>query len=110
MKKINLDIDLKDIELNESDKKRTASELCMLVVSNIMLTYASRSQGFKEDDRRIYYKIQDTFDKALKDGATEVDLEDAEMEFLRKCKRECLLIPNKLLQRVEELIDAVKDR
>ena len=32
------------------------------------------------------------------------------MGFLRKCKRESTMIPNKLLQQVESLIEEVKDR
>jgi|26BtaG_2_1085354.scaffolds.fasta_scaffold05080_9 hypothetical protein len=109
MKTLSLDVKLDDLNLNEEDSKKSKAEAMRAAIEGIILSYANGKRGLGEDERRKFYKMLDTFD-ALDAGALEVELEDDHVGFLRKCKKEAALMPNKLLRRVEILIDEIKDR
>ena len=112
MKMLSIKIEIEGLKLNDEDKSKSPIELTTLVIKNIILSWASSGQrrGLSEEDRRRFYKITDVFEKAVKDGAETVELEDDWMGFIRKCKRESEIMPNDLVRRVEDLIDTVKDR
>jgi hypothetical protein len=107
MKKLEFKYELpKDIKLNEEEKDMTAPELAGNVIKNVMLTYGAAQRGMREDDRRLYYKICDKLD--LKQEV--VEFEDTEFGFIKKCFRESGLMPNSLLRKIEELIEAIPSR
>jgi hypothetical protein len=111
MKTLELVISLEGLNLNEVDSKKTSQELVMAVIKNLMLGWGSQQQkGFNEEERRKFYKISDAFEKAIKDKAETIELEDDWFGFIRKCKREVGILPNDLIRRIEDLIDGVKDR
>lgn len=116
MKTLSLLCDLEGIDLEDIDKDKSPQEIAVLVIKNIVITYANRlgatgrPTGLKEDERRKYYKLFDRLEKAVKEEAELVELEDDWMGFLRKCKREALFTPNDLSKRIEQLIDDVRDR
>jgi hypothetical protein len=108
MKTLKLDISLEGLNLNDDDKVRSPSQLCGDVIKNVIVAYGVRGQnrGLTEEERRKFYKISDILEKA----EDSVELEDDWMGFIRKCFKETPLIPDKLLRRVEEKIEEVKDR
>lgn len=112
MKKLNLNIDLSELKLGEVDKEKSDIELCTHVIKNVVLNWgiSNNRRGLCEEDRRRFYKISDVFDKAVKDKTADIELEDDWMGLIRKCFRECELMPDKLLRQVEEKINEVKDR
>ncbi len=115
MKTLNLQVDLEGIKFGDDLKDKSSAEVASEVIQNIILSYGMQERGLSEEDRRKYYKICDALEKAIKshngvDTPCNIELEDDWMGFLRKCKRESKLMPNKLIQRVEAIIDAVKDR
>ena len=105
---LDLVIDLNGLELPPPDKEKTSQELVAIVLHNIMYSYSKT--GLKKDERKQYYKIVDALDKATKAKETSIELEDTSVGFLRKCQRDAAMAPNRLLQRVEDLIDNIKDR
>jgi len=107
-KVLNLIIDMEGLELPPPDKEKTPQELVAIVLHNIMYSYARN--GLKKDERKQYYKVVDVIDKAVKGKQDSVELEDTSIGFIRKCQREASMAPNRLLQRVEDLIDSIKDR
>ena len=112
-KTLNMEISLEGINLDPADKKKTPVQIFVDVTKNIMLNWGAaqnNGRGMSEDDRRKYYKISDVLEKAIKEKAVEVELQDDWIGFLRKCKREGIFIPNPLVRRVEEKIEEVKDR
>ena len=107
MKTIELKIELpKDLKLSPEEADKTPVDLAKELIKNVILSFGASQRGFKEDERRQYYKIQDELD--LKSDS--VELEDTEFGFLKKCFREVNLMPNPLLRQIEEIIAAVKDR
>ena len=114
MKTLKLIFDTEDLVLSENLKDKPMQEIAWLMIKNIILSYASAKRGLDEEERRKFYKISDAFDMLLKskkgNGAIlpeEIELEDDWMGFIRKCKRESLLMPDRLSQGVEKLIDEV---
>jgi len=112
VKKLRLSFDKEGLKLPKDEEDKSAIELSTIIIRNMILSWATANQkrGLGYDDRRKYDKICDVFEAAAKDKTEEVELEDDWMGFIRKCMRECELIPNKLLRKVEELIEDVKDR
>jgi len=96
------------LELSPPDKEKTTQELVSIVIHNIMYNFSKG--GIKRSDRKQYYRIVDLLDKATKSKEDSVELDDDLVGFLRRCQNEALMAPNRLLQRVEELIEDIKDR
>lgn len=109
MKTLGLDISLDGINLNKADEGKPKKEVVKLMIEGIILKASENKRGLDEKSRRQYYKIMDAFD-ALPDDALAIELEDEWMGFIRKSKTDACMMPNKLLQRVEEAIDAVENR
>lgn len=108
MKKLSLNLNLEGVELDPEAKKKTANELVTIVAKNIILNYAAqkRPPGLSEEERRVFYKISDAFDAALKSQPISfVALEDNWYELIIKAKKEAAITPDQLLRRVEALID-----
>ena len=104
MKKIELKLNLEELNLAKDDKETSVQKIVSNVIENVILGYGQQSKGFDEKERRQYYKIADALEDAQKNNKTEVELEDDQAGFLKKCFRESKLMPNKLLRQVEELI------
>jgi len=112
MKTLNLSLDKEALRLSAADKDKSGEEICAMVIKNIIVHWSTSGQrrGLNEEDRRKFYKISDAFDKAIADKKTTMELEDDWMGFIRKCFRECELVPDTLLRQVEERVQEVKDR
>jgi len=110
MKSLNLKLDVESLKLSEEDKKQSVQKIISTIVQNVILGYAQQQRGFDEKERRQYYKIADALDTAEKENKEVLDLEDADMGFLKKCFRETKLMPNNILKQVEDLVLAVQDR
>lgn len=110
MKIVNLSFDTTSINLGEEEKKMSPIDLSVAVITNVMSGYANQMHGLPSGERKIYFQIKDTLDEALKNQTTEVELESTLVGFLRKCFREAKLTPNNILRKVEENIDAIKDK
>ena len=110
MKTLGLSFDKEGMELGAEDKKKTSEEMTVDAIKVVCMAWANTKRGMTEIDRRLYYKVCDDLELALKEKKTEVELEDNRMGFIRKCFREAMLMPNILLRKVEDLIEAVKDR
>jgi hypothetical protein len=100
---LNLKLNLEGIDLGKDDK-RTGPEVTMAMIENIVLAFANQKQrgGLTEQERRLFYKISDVFEKARVDKSETVELDDDWLGFIRKCFRESTLMPNRLLQRLED--------
>ncbi len=113
MKTLSIVIDMEGMKTPEGEKEKSPQEVTFNVIKNIILFYAQQV-GLNEDGRYKYYKICDAFREVLKpsdNGAPlpeTIELDNDWMELLKKCKKDAKMIPDKPLQRVEELIDAVK--
>ena len=110
MKKLNLKIDISELKLDPLDENKSPEEISVAIIKNVILAYGNQNRGFGEEDRRKYYKISNVFDQAIKGKLSEIELEDEWFGFIKKCFRETLLIPSKLLEKVEETVSSVNDR
>ena len=100
---------------DEGEGEMPIQQVTYNIIRNIIMTYAQEKRGLQEEERRLYYKICDAFEKLLKNKGNgkmpeEIKLEDNWMGFIRKCKKEVRMNPDMALQRVEELIDSVENR
>ena len=109
MKILNLNLDIKDVNLSPEDINKSNQEVMITVLKNVCVAWSGQKKGMKEDDRRVYYKLCDDLEKAVNEKKKEVNLEDRRIDFLCKCFKEGIFTPNTLLQRVEELVWQVKD-
>lgn len=111
MKTMGMVINLEGLKLGAEDKEKLSQEIVKDVIKNIMLGWGQQQQkGMQEEDRRKYYKISDALEAVVKTNVESVELEDDWFGFIKKCKKEMGLIPNDLVRRIEELIDAVVNR
>ena len=103
-----------NIELNEAEKKidsgKTEVELCIQTIKNVILIHGNQQKGMPEEDRRLYYKICDVFEKVITDKVVSVELEDTYAGFIKKCFKEVKLTPDSLLRKVEEKIEGIPQR
>ena len=104
-KTLKFTVDLEGLDLPPQDAQRSPQELVSVVIHNIIHAYSRN--GLKQDERKQYYRIVEVMDEAVKAKSEEVLLEDTDAGFLRKCCRESQMVPNRLLQRVESLIDDI---
>jgi hypothetical protein len=109
-KVVKLSFDTTSINLGEEEKKMSSVDLSVAVITNVMTGYANQMHGLPSGERKQYFQIKDMLDEAMKNQTTEIELENSLVGFLRKCFRETKLTPNNILRKVEENIDAIKDR
>lgn len=107
---VKLSFDTSSINLGEEEKKMSSTDLSVAVISNVMTAYANQMHGLPSGERKIYFQIKDALDLAQKNQSSETELESTLVGFLRKCFREAKLTPNNILRKVEENIDAIKDK
>lgn len=105
MKTLNLNINLDVLKLSEEDRNKSAVELSIAVIKNVILTYGITQRGLTEEERRKYYKICDALETAKENI---VELEDDWFAFIKKCFKDSKLMPDNLLRQVENEIDKVK--
>jgi hypothetical protein len=110
MKTMGFSIDLEDLQLADVDRDKSPQELVSEILRIIIMSYGSENKGLGEEERRKYYKIADVLEEATKKGAVLVELEDEYARFIQSCRSKCKLLPNKLTQRVEALIDGIKEK
>jgi hypothetical protein len=111
MKLLNLTIDLvTSQELTAEEKKQSPRDIAITVIKNVVLTYGLQVKGLGEDERRVYYKICDVFDKAQQDQVDIVELEDSFAEFIKKVFKESKLMPTDVLKQIENNIKDMKDK
>jgi len=110
MKVLNLKIDLQDLKLSEEEKKKNPVEISTSVIKNVIIGAAQASRGMSEEDRRLYYKLCDSFDKAIAENQEAVEIDDSWANFIKKGFKEAKLIPNDLLKKIEDLVAAIKDK
>ncbi len=110
MKTMEFVVQIDDLNFSLEDKNKTSQELVFEVIKVFIMSYASENRGLDEEERRKYYKLSDVMEKAIKDEETYIELEDDYAKFLNSCRNQCKLMPNKLTQRVEALIDGLKDK
>lgn len=115
MKTIKINIDVTGLKMAEEDKGVPGQELFKRIFKHYCLLWAQQwKQGepvrMTEDDRHLCYKIWDALDNGIKESLDSIDLEDNQMGFMKKVKREVLNIPNELTRKFEDAVDEVKDR
>jgi len=110
MKILKTSINTEGIELNPNEKTKSPTQLVLTVVDAMVQSYMQVKGGFDEGDRKMWYKIEDAFDAAIKAGAEEVALDDSWMGWLKKVRAEAKMRPVKLMRRIDEMLDAVQDR
>lgn len=109
-KVLNLKLDITQLNLSEEDKKQSVQYIINKVIENVILGYGQVQRGFDEKERRLYYKIADALELAVKDNSDMISLEDDQAGFLKKCFRESKLLPNTLLRQIEDLVNNINDR
>lgn len=100
-------VSLEGLQLNPQDQQRPVQEL-VKIVTKVMIDSCSREQrGFKGDEREAYYALATSFDEAVKEKKEEFEISEAIVSLLKKSRKNCKLIPNRLLRRVEDIIAEV---
>lgn len=111
MKVLSLELDMEKLNLTApEDKQRTSQDIIKSVIENVIVSYGQQQRGLDEKERRQYYKIADKLDEAATTKAATIDLDDEYMGFIKKCFRECKLMPNPLLRQIEDILTNVKER
>ena len=110
MKTLSLNIDTKDLNLAEEEKKLTSAELFSNVIHSVIMTYSQQVKGLQKVERKQVYEIQRILQEATANKKEEVEFEDITFGILRKIVAETKLNPNSILERVEKNIDAVSYR
>jgi hypothetical protein len=105
MKTLEIKLNREVLTLGENEANKTDIEFFAIVVENVVLAYGQQQRGFDEKERRQFYKILDTFETAKKAGSNTIQLEDDWVGFIKKCFRETKLMPNKLLEQIEGIIN-----
>lgn len=82
------------------------------LIKDIVSSFIMTDKKDQEANRRKYYKISDALENMLKEGKTEIELEDDWFGLIRQAKKDLPGINPKssLVRKVEEAIDAVPNR
>lgn len=110
MKILNTDINIEGIELNPNEKTKSKTQLVLTVVDAMVQSALQVKGGFDEADRKMWYKVEDAFESAIKAEKFDVHLDDSWMGWLKKVRAEAKMRPVKLMRRIDEMFDAVQDR
>ncbi len=115
MKVLRIKLDLTDVKLDESAKKLSSQAIFKNLFKSYCNGWANQAkQGefrMTLEDKHLIYKIWDDLDKAIKEDAETVSLEDDRFGFMRRVVREVVAIaPDDLTRKFEEAIEEVKDR
>lgn len=96
------------MKIGAEEKQKNTVEISTTIIKNVIVAVAQANKGFNEDERRIYYKICDAFEKALAEKLESIQIDDNWASFIRKNFKEAKLTPNDLLKKVEFLIEDMK--
>jgi hypothetical protein len=113
MKMLKLEFEMpKGLFLSPDEEKKTPVQLAKDTIKNVILALGMSVKGFKEDERRLYYKICDKLEAKNEDGSekAEIEFEDQEFGFIKRAFRDGGLMPNPLLRKIEDCIAATPDR
>ena len=110
MKILSLNIDTKNLNLAEEEKKLTSAELFSNVIYSVITAYSQQVKGLQKVERKQVYEIQRILREATANKKEEVEFEDITFGILRKIVAETKLNPNSILELVEKNIDAVSYR
>jgi len=110
IKVLELKLDLTKLNLAEEDKKNPPAAIVGDVLKTVIVGYSQQQKGLSQPERKQYYIITDVLDKAIANNLLEIELNDTEMGFIKKCFRETKLTPNNLLRQVEDLLENVFQR
>ena len=107
MKILSLMVNTDNIELSDEIKKLSIQEIMSRIIVTIINTYAnqSRMKGLTFDEQRRFYHMGDKFEQAIEQKAESVELEDAWFELIKKAMKEANLPPDRLLNRVYDLVE-----
>ena len=108
MKTLSLEFEMNDLKLQEPDLKLGSAEFMKRVIASAVMQYSDQHNGIGKLERNQAYWLRETLERAVKDDMKEVEIADDVFGFLRKVFRDTRLIPDKILERVERNIDAVK--
>lgn len=110
MKTLNLAFAEKGFQRAPEDKDKTAQEITCIVVQNVVHNYAQQKGGFTQQERILWYKIEDKLRDALEKKPESIEFEDEQFGMIRKCFQNVKLAPNLLVRKLDELIEAVPMR
>lgn len=110
MRILSLKLDYTKLNLTEEDKKSSPIDVSIKVINAVLYSYVQQYKGVGEQERKLYYKLQDIFADASLNKIEFLSLEDDLASFLRKVFRETKLTPNNLLRQVEENIEKTKEK
>lgn len=105
MKKLSLNVNLENIELDDEAKKMNYKEIVINIIKNIINAYALQNKGIDYDEQRKFYKIYDKMEEAIKNQSDYIEFEDSWFDFIVKAKKGAKLMPNILINRVIDLIE-----
>lgn len=70
---------------------------------------AKHKDGLRPRDRRLYARLQDKLDAAIQDRSQTIEIEKAEVDFLKDCFKDCRFPPqlSRFVVLLEEEIDGL---
>lgn len=111
-KQLNLEFDTSDLQLKgeaPDNLPPSSIELSSRVINTMVMQYSEqKGGGLIKVERSQAYWLRENIEKAVATEVKIIEIPDDVFGFLRKVCREVRMDPNKLLQRVEANIDAVK--
>lgn len=107
---LDLEIDINGIDLSEEDKALSNIAVASKIIQDICMVYSSQIKGLAKNERKLFYDLVKELKEAEVNGSKTIELSDTIVGFIRKCFQEVKLNPTKLLSRVEEKIDAIRNR
>lgn len=105
MKKLLLKLNTEGIEKEDIIKNISDEQLTSNIIVNLVVAYSNQKNGLNFDNQRHFYKIGDKFEEAIKENKDEVILEDAWFKLIYDAMKQAKMPPNKLLNRVYDLIE-----
>lgn len=89
------------------DNELSSQQIVFNIVKNFI--FAAHEKGLGEEQRRIYYKLCDDFEIAIKENKDMVMLEDDRAKLIKISMSKAVFTPNDLTRDVERLIDEIKN-
>lgn len=109
MKALNLEFDITDLQLKpEAGVVPTAIELSRRIIQVVIMQYSEQRGGLIKAERNQSYWLRKELEKAAATEIKILEIPDDIFGFLRKVFREVKMPPDKILEKVEANLDAVK--
>jgi len=109
-KKLNINLSLENVTFKDVTEPVKPQQVFYNFLSDCIALYGMQTNRLSEADREAVYGIRAKFNEVLKTDATEIELDDAWLGFIRKVFREGKFDPTILNERIERLVKEVKDR